>query len=64
MGTRASNQDRFRPSTSFFSNNEIVKLTAVPIAADTAIFTTSALVILHKITVIVPQIVPVRMENG
>jgi hypothetical protein len=35
----------------------------VPIAADTAIFAISAVEILQRITVIVPHIVPERMEN-
>jgi len=41
----------------------MVKLTAVPNAADTAIRMISPVVILQRITVIVPQTVPSRMEN-
>jgi hypothetical protein len=60
---RDRDQGRGRSFIIFFSNHDMVKLTTVPNPADTAIRMISPVVILQRITVIVPQIVPSRIEN-
>lgn len=66
IGTRTGpfNYQRSSFFTNPFNSTETKKLTVVPMAADTAIFTSSSIGMLQRITVSVPLIVPDRMENG